>query len=112
MNQLRNRVNLIGNLGQDPEQKTFENGKSKVTLRLATNEKFRDAQGELKENTQWHNVVLWGPQAETAMKILRKGCELAVDGRLNHQIWEEDGKKRSSTEIVAYDFLMLSKKDA
>jgi len=82
MNNLRNKVQLIGHLGADPEIKTFDSGKKKVKLSLATSESYKSATGEKVEQTQWHNLIAWGKTADIAEKYLHKGSELAVDGKL------------------------------
>ncbi len=82
MNALRNRVLLIGRLGQDPERIEFDGDKVKANLRLATNEVNRNAQGEKTETTQWHNVIAWGQLADIMTQYLSKGSEVAIEGRL------------------------------
>lgn len=110
MNNVKNSVRLIGHLGQDPELK--EVGKSKlVRLSLATNESYKNDKGEKVEETQWHNLIAWGKQAEIADKYLRKGSEIAVEGKLTNRSYEDkDGVKRYVTEIVIRDFSFLGKK--
>ncbi len=108
MNHLRNRVNLIGNLGADPEIKDLESGKKMARLSLATSETFKNTEGEQVTNTQWHQLVAWGPRATFAEKYLKKGYEIAVEGKLNHRNYDdEDGNKKYFTEIVVHDILML-----
>ena len=110
MNALKNRVQLIGRLGQDPEVKQT-NGGTLARFPLATSESYKNKQGERVEDTQWHTIVLWGNLAEIAGKYLQKGKEIALEGKLNHRSYEDkDGNKRYVTEIVASDFLMLGKK--
>ena len=112
MNALKNRVQLIGNLGKDPEVKQTTNGSTLARFSLATTDRYRNKQGERVEDTQWHNVVLWGKLAELAGEYLSKGKEIAVEGKLNHRSYEDQqGNKRYVTEVVASDFLMLGKKD-
>lgn len=111
MQTLRNKVQLIGNLGAAPEVKTFENGKQMVKFNLATNETYRNADGEQVTDTQWHNVVAWGNTAKIAGKLLDKGKEVAIEGRLNSRSYEDkDGIKRYVTEIVANEILLIGKK--
>lgn len=111
MNNLRNRVQLIGNLGNAPEIINLESGKKLAKLSLATNESYKNQQGELIKETQWHNVVAWGRQAEIAEKYLNKGAELCLHGKLVHRSYEDkDGNKRYVTEIVANDILMIGSK--
>ena len=111
MNALKNRVQLIGHLGQDPEVKQT-NGGPLARFSLATTDRYKNKQGERVEDTQWHNIVIWGNLAEIAEKYLQKGKKVALEGKLNHRSYDDkDGNKRYVTEIVASDFLMLGKKD-
>lgn len=111
MKNLRNRVQLIGNLGIDPETKEFDNGNVLTKLVLATNDTYRDSNGEQVKETQWHNLVAWGKQAEIAAKYLKKGSEVCVEGKLTTRSWEDkDGQKRYTTEVIIKDFLMLGGK--
>lgn len=111
MKNLRNKVQLIGNLGSSPEVKTFENGKQMVRFSVATNETYRNAQGEQVNDTQWHNVVAWGNTAKIAEKYLEKGKEVAIEGKLTNRSYDDkEGNKKYVTEIVASDILMLGKK--
>ncbi len=110
MNTLRNKVQLIGNLGNDPQIHVFENGNKKATLSLATNESYTNKEGEKVENTQWHNVVFFGKTADIAEKFLTKGTEIAIEGKLNTRSYEKEGEKRYVTEIIGNEMLMLGKK--
>jgi single-strand DNA-binding protein len=111
MNTLKNRVQLIGNLGQDPEMFTFDGGKKKVNLRLATNENYKNSKGEKVEETIWHNIVGWGKTAEIAGEYLKKGSEVAIEGKLTNRVYEDkEGNNKYITEIVVKEFLMLDKK--
>ncbi len=111
MNNLRNRVNLIGHLGQDPEVTQFETGKVKVKFNLATNESYKNEKGEKVEDTQWHHIVAWGKQAENLGKYAKKGSEIALEGKLSTRKYEDkEGVSRTITEITANDFLLLDKK--
>lgn len=111
MNALKNRVQLIGHLGQDPEVKHLTSGSTLARFSLATSESYKNKQGERVEDTQWHNVVVWGKLAEIAGEYLQKGKQIALEGKLNHRSYDDkDGNKRYVTEIVASDFLMLDKK--
>jgi single-strand DNA-binding protein len=111
MNALRNKVQLIGRLGRDPESFIFEDGKMKVNFPIATNETFKGADGEKTERTQWHDVVVWGPLAEIVNQYLKKGSELALEGRLLYRSYEDkEGATRYLTEIVMKEMLMLEKK--
>ncbi|HMQ07812.1 MAG TPA: single-stranded DNA-binding protein [Saprospiraceae bacterium] len=112
MNTLRNHVQLIGNLGNDVEFTQFDSGSKMARLTLATNEFYKNNKGEQVKETQWHTIVAWGKLAETMEKILSKGVEVAVNGKLRYRTFEgKDGKKRTVSEIVAQDFLKISKKD-
>ena len=111
MSNIRNRVQLIGHLGDDPEVTKFDSGKVKASFRMATTEKFKNGSGELVEDTQWHQVVIWGGMAETVEKYFKKGKEVAILGRLTHGSYEDkDGNKKYYTEINANNFEMLGKK--
>ncbi len=111
MNNLKNRVQLIGNLGKDPEVKHLENGKVVAKFTLATSESYRNKQGEKVTDVQWHNIVAWGKQAEIVEKYFEKGKEIALDGKLLHRSFEDkDGQMRYFTEIQVNEFLMLNKK--
>jgi single-strand DNA-binding protein len=111
MKSLRNSVQLIGNLGKDPEVKTFDKSK-KASFTIATTDSYKNAKGEKVEDTQWHNIVIWGPLAEVAEKYLRKGMEVCVEGKLVHRNYETDkGEKRYITEINVNDMLMLGGKE-
>ncbi|MGE0771140.1 MAG: single-stranded DNA-binding protein [Cyclobacteriaceae bacterium] len=111
MKTLRNSVQLIGRLGKDPEVKSFDSGKTKATFSLATSETYKNQKGEKVQDTQWHNLVIWGKLAETAGKYLKKGAEIAVEGKLVHRVYETDkGEKRFITEINVNDFQMLGSK--
>ena len=108
MNNLRNRVQLIGHLGQDPEIKTLENGKKVTNFTLATNDAFKNSEGQKVEETTWHNIVAWNGLAERAARYLKKGKEVAIDGRLVYKSYEDKkGVTRYFTEIVLYDMLFL-----
>ena len=110
MNGLRNSVLLIGRLGQDPERTEFDGDKVKTALRLATNEVYRNAQGEKTETTQWHNVIAWGQLAEIMSKYLSKGSEVAIEGRLVYRQYEDkQGQNRVAAEIVTQEMLMLDR---
>ncbi len=110
MNGLRNRVQLIGNLGNDPEYKELSSGKTLAKMSLATTEKYKNNEGEKVDDTQWHNLVTWGNTAEIAKKYLKKGDEVAVEGRLVHRSYEDkQGVKKYITEIVVTEMLMLRK---
>jgi single-strand DNA-binding protein len=114
MNALRNRVQLIGNLGQDPEIKTLDSGKKVAHFTLATNGIYKNSEGQKIEETTWHNIVAWNGLADTASKFLKKGKEVAVDGRIVYRSYEDkQGVTKYITEIVLNEILLLrsSKKD-
>jgi single-strand DNA-binding protein len=110
MKNLRNSVQLIGRLGKDPEVKSFEKS-MKASFTIATTDSYKNAKGEKVEETQWHNIVIWGKLAEVAGKFLKKGTEVCVEGKLVHRNYETDkGEKKYFTEINVNDMLMLSPK--
>jgi len=111
MNNLRNKVQLIGNLGNTPEIKDLEGGSKLARLSIATNESFKNAKGEKVTETQWHNVIAWGKTASIAEKYLVKGLEVMVEGKLIHRNYtDKEGIKRYVSEVQASDFLIISKK--
>ena len=112
MNALRNKVQVIGNLGANPEIKNFDKGKKLAKFSLATNESFKNAQGEYIKETQWHSLVAWGKTAEVIEKFLKKGSEIAVEGKLiSRNYTDKEGIKRYVTEIEVSEFLMLGSKE-
>ncbi|QSE98367.1 single-stranded DNA-binding protein [Fulvivirga lutea] len=111
MNNLRNNVQLIGRLGKDPEVKELTSGKTLATFSLATSESYRNANGEKVEDTQWHNIVAWGKQAQIIGDYVKKGQEIAISGKLIHRSYETNsGEKRYITEINMNELLMLGGK--
>lgn len=106
-----NKVILIGNLGKDPEVRHLENGASVANFSIATSETYTDKNsGEKKENTDWHDVVLWRGLAEVAEKYLRKGMKIYVEGRLKKRSWQDkDGQTRYTTEVVADQLTILTR---
>lgn len=112
MKSLRNTVQLIGRLGKDPEVKSFDSGSKLATFSMATTDTYKNAKGEKVKDTQWHNVVIWGKLADVAGKYLKKGNEVAVEGKLVHRSYETaGGEKRYVTEINVNDFVMLGSKE-
>jgi single-strand DNA-binding protein len=108
MNTLRNKVQLIGNLGNDPEIINLESGNTIAKFSIATNESYKNANGEKVVDTQWHNIVAFGKVAEIIEKYITKGKEVAVEGKLTTRTWEDkDGMKRYTTEVVCNELLML-----
>ncbi|MFM1932611.1 MAG: single-stranded DNA-binding protein [Bacteroidota bacterium] len=111
MNAIRNRVNLIGFVGQDPEIKTFDSGKKRATLRIATADGYKNNNGDWVDETQWHNAVIWGPLVEVAEKYVLKGSEVACQGKIVYRRYEDkEGKPHHVTEVVIDELLMLGKK--
>jgi len=108
MKSLRNSVQLIGNLGKDPEVKIYGDRK-RATFTLATNESYKNDKGEKVQNTQWHNIVIWGSLAGVAQKYLRKGQEVCLEGKLIQRSYEAGGQKKFITEITVNDLLLLGK---
>jgi single-strand DNA-binding protein len=108
MNSLSNRATLIGNLGQDPETKTIENGKKVTHFTLATKESYKNADGQRVSETTWHNIVAWNGLADVAGKFLKKGKEVAVEGRIVYRSYEDKkGVTKYITEIVLSDLVLL-----
>lgn len=111
MNALKNKVQLIGNLGNNPEIVTLSSGKKLVKFTIATNEVYRNTKGEKVQETQWHNLVAWNKTAEIVEKYLSKGNEVAVEGKLTSRSYEDkEGVKKYITEIVVNELLMLGGK--
>ncbi len=112
MNRINNSVNLIGNLGMDPEVKTLEGGKIFARFSVATTSYYKNSKGDKIKEAQWHNVVAWGKTAEIAEKYLKKGSKVAIEGRLNNRQYEtSSGEKKYITEVVVNELLMLNKKE-
>lgn len=108
-----NKVILLGNLGKDPEIKYLEGNIARVNFSLATTESFRDKAGNRTDQTEWHNIVMWRQNAENASKLLKKGMQIYLEGRINTRQWtDKEGQKRSITEIVAETFKILQKRDS
>ncbi len=110
---LRNKVQLIGNLGNAPEVRTTESGKKLAQFNVATSESYRNAKGEKVTETQWHRVVAWGKVAEIAEKYLDKGKEVALEGKLvNRSYTDKEGNKKYITEVQVSELLLLGAKTA
>jgi single-strand DNA-binding protein len=108
---LKNKVQLIGNLGNNPEIRTMDGGKKMARFSVATNETYRSAKGEKVTETQWHNLIAWGKVAEIAEQFLNKGSEVAIEGKLtNRNYTDKDGVKRYVTEIQVNEILLLGDK--
>ena len=111
MSTLRNKVQLIGNLGNNPEIITLDSGKKLAKFSIATNESYKNANGEKVTDTQWHNIVAWNKTAEIIERYLQKGSEVAIEGKLTSRNYEtKEGEKRYVTEIVCNELLMLGNK--
>ena len=110
MSALRNKVQLIGNVGNDPEIKSFDGGKKVANFTIATNESYKNEKGEKVDQTEWHKVVAWGKTAEIIEKFVTKGKEVAIEGKLTHRSYEDkNGEKRYITEVVANEILLIGK---
>ncbi len=108
MSTLKNKVQLIGNVGQEPIITNLENGKKVVRLSLATNENYKNSNGEKQTNTNWHNIVAWGKTADIIEKYVNKGKEIAIEGKLTSHSYEtKEGEKRYVTEVVVNEILLL-----
>lgn len=108
MNSLKNRVTLIGNLGQDPETKTTETGKKVSNFTLATDDGYKNSEGQKVNETTWHNIVAWNGLADIAGKYLKKGRQVAVEGRIVYRTYEDKkGVTKYITEIVLNDLILL-----
>jgi single-strand DNA-binding protein len=109
---LKNKVQLIGNLGNNPEVRSFDGGKKVATFSIATSESYRNAKGEKITDTQWHRVVAWGKVAEIAEKFLAKGKEVALEGKLvNRNYTDKEGVKKYVTEIQVNELLLIGDKE-
>jgi len=112
MRNLRNSVQLIGRLGKDPEVKTLSNGSMVANFSLATSDYYKNEKGEKVEDTQWHNIVAWGKKAELVSDYLKKGNEVAIEGKLIHKSYEtSNGDKRYVTEINMNEMVMFGGKN-
>jgi single-strand DNA-binding protein len=111
MSNLRNKVLLIGYLGNDPEIVHLESGKKLAKFSLATHDSFKNAAGEKIEDTQWHNLIIWNRTVEIVEKYVKKGQEIAVEGKLTSRSYEDkEGNKRYITEVLVSELLMLGRK--
>ncbi|MEO6833900.1 MAG: single-stranded DNA-binding protein [Chitinophagaceae bacterium] len=112
MNSLRNKVQLIGNLGQDPEMKTLANGTVVTKMNIATSDVWKDARGEKQTDTQWHRVTAFGKTAEVIGQYLKKGSQVMIEGRLKYgEYLDKEGQKRYTTDIVVNELEFLDKKE-
>ncbi len=112
MSNLRNKVQLIGNVGNEPEMTVLESGKKLIRFSLATNENYKNAKGEKVQSTDWHNMVAWNKTAEIIEKYAGKGKEIAVEGKLTSRSYEtKEGEKRYITEVIISEVLLLGAKN-
>ena len=110
MNAMKNTVQLIGNVGNDPEIKNLDGGKKVANITMATNEVYYKENGDKVEQTEWHKVVAWGKTAEIIEKYVTKGLQIGVEGKLTHRSYDDkNGEKRYITEVVANEVLLLGK---
>lgn len=108
MSTIKNKVQLIGNVGNNPEMTVLESGKKVIRFSLATNENYKNGKGEKVQSTDWHNVVAWGKTAEIVEKYAVKGKQIAIDGKLTTRNYEtNEGEKRYITEVVINEVLLL-----
>jgi single-strand DNA-binding protein len=111
MNAMKNRVQLIGHVGNDPEIKNLDGGKKVANLSIATNDSYRNDKGEKVDQTEWHKVVAWGKTAEIIEKFVSKGKEVALEGKLTHKSYEDkNGEKRYVTEVLVSEIMLLGTK--
>lgn len=107
-----NKVILVGNLGKDPELKYLEGNIARANFSIATSEYHKDKNGNKVEQTEWHNIVVWRSMAESAEKLLKKGTQIYLEGKLQTRQWiDKDGNKKNITEIVGESFLVLQRKE-
>ena len=105
---MKNKVQLIGFLGADPELKKLENGNHLAKFSLATHENYKNQAGDKEEKTQWHSVIAWGKLANLVEQLLNKGSEVVIEGRLNHHSYEDkEGNKRYTTDVVANELYVI-----
>ncbi|MBS1841367.1 MAG: single-stranded DNA-binding protein [Acidobacteria bacterium] len=103
-----NKVILVGRLGRDPETRYTGGGQAVANFSVATDESYKDRNGERQKRTEWHKIVVWGKQAEIAQQYLKKGSLVFIEGRIQSREWQDkEGQKRTSFEIVASNFRML-----
>ncbi|MCC7332169.1 MAG: single-stranded DNA-binding protein [Flavobacteriales bacterium] len=108
---MRNKVQLIGNVGNTPEIITLESGKKLAKFSIATNESYKNNKGETVKETQWHNIIAWGKIVDIISKYVLKGSEIAMEGKLTYQNFTDKvGNKKYVTEIVLSDLVLLGKK--
>jgi len=107
-----NKVILVGNVGKDPELRYLEGNIAKARFSLATTEVYKDKDGNKVEQTEWHNIVMWRTMAENAEKIIKKGYQVYIEGKLHTNSWtDKDGNKKNVTEIIADHFTLLQRRE-
>ncbi len=112
MSTLKNKVQLIGNVGQEPTITNLESGKKVARLSLATNENYKNSKGEKQTDTNWHTAIAWGKTADIIEKYVSKGKEIAIEGKLASRSYEDkEGVKRYVTEVVVSEILLLGNTD-
>jgi len=112
MSTLRNRVQLIGRVGKDPEIVDLENGKKMAKFSLATTENYVDKRGERIEMTNWHQVSFWNGSVPIIEKMVSKGIEIAVEGKLSSRSWEDmNGNRHYFTQIIGYNLILMGRKE-
>lgn len=110
MSTMRNTVQLVGNVGQDPEIRNLEGGKKVVNFNIATSDSYKNEKDERVEQTEWHRIVAWGNSAEIIEKFVVKGNQIGIVGKLTHRTYDDkDGIKRSITEVLVNEVLLMSK---
>ena len=107
---MKNKVNLMGRLGSDPELRNISADTVVCKATIATSEKYKDKSGEVKEETQWHTLELWGKQAEVFAKYLKKGSKVDIEGKIIYDKYEKDGEKKTFTKIRVQSFTFLDSK--
>jgi len=113
MDSLRNSVRLIGRLGDEPKVKLLNGGRKLASISLATNEVYRDSKGVMQSNTTWHRLIAWDKTADIAEKLLTKGAEIAIEGKLTNRTWSDNnGVRHYLTEVVVNSLILLDKKPA
>ncbi len=107
---MKNTVQLVGNVGQDPEIRNLEGGKKVANFSIATSDSYKNEKGEKVDQTEWHRIVAWGNSAEIIEKYVVKGNQIGIVGKLTHRTYDDkDGIKRSITEVLVNEVLLLSK---
>ena len=110
MNAMKNTVQLIGNVGSDPEIKNLDGGRKLANLTIATNDSYKNDKGEKVEQTEWHRVTAWGATADLIEKYVTKGLQIGIEGKLTHRSYDDkNGEKRYITEVVVNELLLLGK---